>query len=87
MEDGIVSAVAEIVKDVTEDQVRQVLAAFTAVKEGDAVGTVMQDPKTGAIAVRITEDGVPQWTVTTLSGGQSRDMQPKLVGWTALTGG
>lgn len=86
MENAVVTAVAEAVDGVSEDQVRQVLTALAALKEGDPVGTVLRDPDSGAIAVRVIEDGVPAWKVTAINGGEWRDMQPRLDGWKPLDG-
>ena len=82
--DDVVSAVAKTV-DLAEDDVRRVLAAVESVLEGDPVGTVVQDPETGAVAVRVVENGVPAWKVTTTCGDQWRDVQPRLDGWKPLS--
>jgi|688.fasta_scaffold450133_1 hypothetical protein len=82
------SVVTQIVKnvngEVTEDKVRQVFAAYEAIMEGATVGTVMQDPKTGSVAVRCSENGVPRWKVSAVTGDDWVDMQPRLEGWTVL---
>ena len=85
MEASVITAIAGIVPDVTEDQVRQVLTALAQVKEGPSVGTVLQDPETGSIAVRVAEDGLPLWRVTLINGGEYRETQPNLEGWVSLT--
>jgi hypothetical protein len=81
------SVVTQIVKnvngDVTEDVVRRVFAAYDAILEGAPVGTVVKDPKSGAIACRVSESGVPLWRVTALDGSVWRDVQPQL-GWDVI---
>ena len=86
-DDTVIAAIVKVVgDDLTEDQVRRVLAAREMVHSGSPVGTVMRDPKTGAVGTRITQDGVPVWQVTA-PDGQWVDMQPTLVGWTQLFDG
>lgn len=85
--DSVVRQIVENVSDVTEDTVRRVFASYDALCEGAAVGTVVKDPQTGAIAVRVAGDGVPRWQVTTVSGDQWVDMQPNLDGWETISGG
>jgi hypothetical protein len=83
VKDAVVTAVAEIV-GLSDDQVRQVFAAFRMVQEGAAVGTIAKDPETGAVAVRVTENGLPVWKVNTVSGDEWKDAQPHLDGWEIL---
>lgn len=84
-EDSVVTAVCQTVgDDFTEDQVRRVLAALDGVREGAEIGTVVQDPKSGAVACRVSEAGVPLWRVTALDGSCWRDVQPRLDGWTVI---
>jgi hypothetical protein len=54
------------------------------VRDGDPVGTIVQNPADGSIAVRVAEGGVPFWKVTSLDGNDHRDLQPRLAGWTVL---
>lgn len=82
--DAVVKEVVAQVGDIPEDHVRRVLAALDAIREGAVVGTVVQDPKTGAVAVRAVADGVPFWSVSDPSGGSWRDVQPVLKDWTVL---
>lgn len=84
-EPSIVKAVTAVVGDLTEDQVRRVLAALESIRDGAPVGSIVQDPKTGAVAHRVREGGVTFWSVTGPDGAYHRDMQPNLVGWKALT--
>jgi hypothetical protein len=84
MDDSVVAAIVASA-DVTEAQVRAVLTALEAVRDGEPVGTIMQNPADGSIAVRVAEGGVPFWKVTSLDGNDHRDLQPKLSGWTALS--
>ena len=84
VDEVVVKAVTAAVGDVTADQVRQVLTAVEAIHSGAAVGTIVEDPKTGAVAHRVDEDGVTFWSVTAPDGAYWRDMQPTLKGWTVL---
>lgn len=84
MDDSTVQAIVGTTK-LTETQVRACLTALEGVRDGDPVGTIMQNPADGSIAVRVAEGGVPFWKVTSLDGNDHRDMQPRLAGWTALT--
>jgi hypothetical protein len=84
MDDSVVAAIVASA-DVTEAQVRAVLTALDAVRDGEPVGTIMQNPADGSIAVRVAEGGVPFWKVTSLDGNDHRDLQPKLAGWTVLS--
>lgn len=81
---AVVKEVVAQVGDIPEDHVRRVLAALEVIKEGAPVGTVVQDPETCAVAVRVAQDGVPFWLVSTVSGDAWTDMQPQLDGWTVL---
>lgn len=83
MEDRVVKAIVEQC-DVPEEQVRAVLTALEVIRDGASVGTVVQDPSSGAVACRVVEDGVHLWKVTALDGGEWRDMQPRLKGWKVL---
>lgn len=86
LDTALVKSVAAIVADLSEDQVRRVLTAVEAIRNGAAVGTIVQDPVTGAVAHRVSEGGIDYWSVTAPNGSIWRDMQPRLDGWTALNG-
>jgi hypothetical protein len=81
---GLVRAVTAQVADLTEEQVKAVLTAVQRVQGGDPVGTVLEEPGTGRIAVRVSDQGVLYWHVTGLDGSVSNDQQGTLSGWTAL---
>ncbi len=81
---GLVRAVTAQVADLNEEQVKAVLAAVQRVQGGDPVGTVLEEPGTGNIAVRVSDSGVPYWHVTGLDGSVSNDQQGTLPGWTVL---
>lgn len=83
VDDALVKAVVAMT-DLTADQVRQVLTAVEAVHKGAPVGTILEDPATGAVAHRVDEGGVIFWSCTSPDGGYWRDMQPQLKGWTPL---
>jgi len=81
---GLVRSVTAQVADVTEEQVKAVLEAVERVQGGDPVGTVLEEPGTGNVAVRVSDSGVLYWHVTGLDGSLSNDQQPTLAGWTVL---
>jgi hypothetical protein len=83
-DESTVAAITAACTDVTEAQVRAVLTALDAVRDGDPVGTIVQDPANGSIAVRVADGGVPYWRVTSLDGNSFRDLQPRLAGWKAV---
>lgn len=85
MDAAQVRAVTAVVGDISEDQVRRVLNAVESLRDGATAGTIVQDPKTGAVALRVSEGGVDYWSVTDPSGAYYRDMQPQLKGWKEIT--
>jgi hypothetical protein len=85
MDAAQVRAVTAVVGDISEDQVRRVLTAVESLRDGATPGTIVQDPKTGAVALRVSEGGVDYWSVTDPSGAYYRDMQPQLPGWREIT--
>lgn len=86
MDDALVRAISAQLPDVTEEHCRMVLTTLDRVKEGAPVGTVLSDPQTGNIAVRVSESGVHMWRVTAPDGGVWADMQPTLP-WPVLREG
>jgi hypothetical protein len=68
----------------SEEQVKAVLSAVQRVQGGDPVGTVLEEPGTGNIAVRVSDQGALYWRVTGLDGSVSNDQQGTLAGWTVL---
>jgi len=84
IDDAVVATVVKASKK-SEAVVRAVLTALENAMSGDPVGTVVQDPENGSIAVRVAEDGVPVWRVTALNGTEYRDAQPTLKGWTVIS--
>lgn len=66
--DELVSVVSAQLDDIDNTQVTRVLTALNFVYEGPAVGTVLQNPDTGEIAHRISENGVITWRVTKPNG-------------------
>jgi len=83
----LVKSVAAVVDDLSEDQVRRVLTALEAIRDGAPVGTIVKDPTTGAVALRVSDGGVDCWSVSEPGGGHWRDMQPRLEGWTVVSPG
>lgn len=63
---------------VTPEQIRAVLAALNHTNAGSPVGVVLQDPASGNIAVRISQDGLEMWRIIALDGGVWNDMEPTL---------
>lgn len=86
-DEATIKAVVAQAPTLTEEHVRAVLQALQAVKQGAAVGTVCQDPESGAVAVRVSDNGVHVWNITGTDGAQWRDMQPTLPGWTVFKDG
>lgn len=76
--DVLLQGISETVGDVTKSQVAAVIAAWWALREGDSVGTIRRDPETGAIAVRVSDNGLPLWRVSVPNGEQYNDAQPTL---------
>lgn len=69
--------------DVNPELIREVLAALNTTKDGLPVGTALQDPASGNIAVRISQDGLEMWRVVSLDGGVWHVTEPTLP-WTKL---
>lgn len=76
----VVAQIAQRLSDMnlTEEQVDSVLATWNHLREGDPLGTVRRDEKTGAIAHRVDADGVHLWRVSDPRGELYNDMQPTL---------
>ncbi len=83
-DDNTVKALVKQTGDLDEDIIRRVLTALQAIRDGAPVGTIATNPKTGAVALRVSEDGVAMWKVTAPDGSEWRDMQPALKGWTLI---
>lgn len=86
-QDALVAAVSAQVPDVTDEHVAMVLVAWNTIKNGSPLGTIVSDPDTGAIAVRVSDKGVHMWKVTAVDGGTWGDMEPVLKGWTVIKEG
>lgn len=82
--DAVIAAIAEQCPDVTVEHVALVLQAWNAVIDGEPVGTILKDPVTGNLAVRVSENGVHQWKITAPNGGMWSDLQPTFGGWEQL---
>jgi hypothetical protein len=65
----------------THIDVAAILAAYVNVMEGDPVGTVLRNPESGAVAMRVVEDGLHIWRVNVPTGDHYNDLQPTLLGW------
>lgn len=62
----------------TANHASAVLAAYKAILEGDPVGTIRQDPDTGAIAIRVVDNGLHLWRITPHDAPVYNDLQPTL---------
>lgn len=82
--ENLIRSVKAGLPDVTEEQVRMVLEAVDRVTNGRAVGTLLSDPASGAIALRVEDNGVQLWRVTAPDGSTWSDMQPDLAGWDTI---
>lgn len=80
----LVEAVSSQLPEITDEQVAMVLTALNTVREGSPLGTIVTDPESGAVAVRVSDNGIHMWKVTAPDGGTWGDMQPTLPGWTVL---
>jgi hypothetical protein len=81
--DHIAEVASEADEPITRNQVAAVLTAYKNILEGDPLGTMLQDPETGAMAWRILDQttGLHMWRVNTPDGGMYNDLQPTLAGW------
>jgi hypothetical protein len=75
---ALLERVAKVVGDVTAEQVGAIMAAYWAIFDGDPVGTIRRDPDTGAVAVRVEDNGMNLWRVNGPDGEQYNDLQPTL---------
>ena len=85
--DPVVEAISAQLPEVTSEHVAMVLQVWNVIKTGDPVGTIVSDPDTGSIGVRVSESGVHMWRVTGPDGSTWGDMQPTLAGWTVVKEG
>ena len=81
-----VSAISSQLPGIDDETVAAVMQALRASREGAAIGTVLRDPATGAVAHRVTS-GVQVWHVSELDGSSWTDTQPTLAGWVELDSG
>jgi hypothetical protein len=77
--DALITNVAKQVGGgITPEQVAAVIAAWHAIHDGDPVGTVRRDPETGAVGIRVEDQGYHLWRVTVPNGEFYNDLQPTL---------
>ena len=81
---ALVEAISAQLPTVTEEHVAMVLDAWNTVVNGDPVGTIVTDPATGRVAVRVSANGIHQWQVTNVDGSVLTDLTPTLAGWTYI---
>lgn len=84
IDEHLVAAISSQLPSVTDEQVTMVLDALNTVRNGEPLGTIVENTETGAVAVRVSENGIHQWRVTHADGGTSIDRQPTLPGWSYL---
>lgn len=84
---SLIAAVSAQLPDVTEEHVGMVLTVYEAVISGPALGTVLLDPPTGNIAMRVAVGGIHQWRITSPDGGTWADMAPTLPDWIVIKDG
>ena len=82
----LVSVVSDQIPGMTEEQVSQVLTALNFVYDGPPVGTIAKNDTTGAVAHRVSDDGVILWRITEINGQVSGSHPAILPGenWTVL---
>lgn len=83
--EALITAISAQVPAVTDEQVAMVLNAWNIVQSGDPLGTVLTDPETGRVAVRVAMNGVHHWRVTDPDGGSWVESTPTLPGWTVIS--
>ncbi len=81
----IAQVASEADEPITSNQVAAVLAAYANILGGDDVGTIRRDPETGAIAMRVSDNGLLMWRVAVPNGEQYNDLQPTL-DWPVMSG-
>lgn len=82
--DQIAQVASEEREPITSNQVAAVLAAYANIMGGDQVGTIRRNPENGAIAMRVSDNGLHMWRVSVPDGEQYNDLQPTL-DWPVLT--
>lgn len=81
--DPLVQAISAQLADVDDATVTAVLNAWDMVREGPPAGTIVGNDE-GAVAVRVSDNGVLLWRVTASDGGTWTEAQPTLPGWTVI---
>lgn len=80
----VVAAVSQQAPAVTDEHVAMVLKALYLVQNGDPLGTVLTDPDTGEVALRVAVGGVHQWRITSPDGSSRIELGTTLPGWDVL---
>jgi hypothetical protein len=75
--------IAQVASEESEEplspnQAAAVIAAYHNVVSGDPVGTMRRDPETGAIALKVLDNGLFIWRVNVPDGTFYNDLQPTL---------
>ena len=84
---ALVEAVSAQLPEVTTEQVAMVLNVLNVVQSGEPLGTVMTDPATGQVAVRVSNRGIHEWRINDPGGAVIVDARPTLTGWTVIKQG
>lgn len=74
----IANLASEESEAITPNQVAAVIAAYHAMQEGDPLGAIRRDPQTGAVALRVEENGFHLWRINAPNGEHWNDTQPTL---------
>lgn len=81
-EDPTLEQIAQVASEadtpITRNQVAAVLAAYRNIMSGDPIGTIRRDPESGAMAMRVSDNGLQLWRVNAPDGSQYNDLQPHL---------
>ena len=80
--DATIEQIAQVASEadtpITTAQVSAVIAAYHNVTSGDPVGTMRHNPESGAIAIRVNQEGLILWRVSDPNGDFYNDLQPTL---------
>jgi hypothetical protein len=80
--DATIEQIAQVASEadtpITTAQVSAVIAAYHNVTGGDPVGTMRHNPESGAIAIRVNQEGLILWRVSDPNGDFYNDLQPTL---------
>lgn len=82
LEDATLEQIAQVASEadvpLTKNQAAAVIAAYHNVLDGDPVGTMRKDPETGAVALKVIDNGLMIWRISCKDGTFYNDTQPTL---------